>query len=187
MSRGPAAAPETEQQDDQDDRVEWLHDRLVELEVEFEEKTEAYEERIADLEATVEAQQQRLDDVDERTDVLQFAKNADNMDATQRRAALLLHLKREAENNAERGGKKQASVTQEDAARALYRPGIDRTTWYTDFTRIEEWIENKTVCKYVSASGGDSRLRLNLEDESLIDDENESMPDHVRAVLREEG
>jgi len=145
--------------------VEFLGDLVADLDS----RVEALEEEKERLQETVEQQAQRIDELDERTDIMALVQEADSVSARQRRVALLTNLKRDAEERARAGKKRSATLNQEQAAKALYHPDIHRTTYYTDFETIEEWVGNKNVCRYVSESGGGSHLLLDLTNGDLLD------------------
>lgn len=118
--------------------------RIDELEVALEEEREAR----ADLE-------ERVADVEQRTDMLALVDRVDDLDGRQRSAALLQHLKREAEAG---DGPDRASLDRDAAERALQFPDVDRTTIYDDMARAERLVGDDAVCAYT-----DGTLRLDLE------------------------
>lgn len=161
--RTDIASPEQDEGFD----TEFLHELIVDLRAEVDElhdQHEADQEKINTLEA-------RIDELDDRTDIMAFVAEADSLTPKQRRATLLLHLKRKAEDRYRNGKKKSAEVTQELAAEALRYPDIDRTTYYTDFKKIAEWVDNEHVCRYIPDTGGESRLLLDLTNGALLDQE----------------
>ena len=115
----------------------------------------------------VEAQNEDLRDQVEhlaaRTDLLRLVENSDKLTAKQRSVALIQHLRRAAEKQRDRDRQAKASMNREEAERALQYPAIDRTTIYNDMRRAARLVDNQDVLRYVSASGGESRLRLSLE------------------------
>lgn len=167
--------------DDGEDFVEFLHDLVIKLETrldDLEAENEILQEELAELR---EEHGSRIDELDERTDIMTLIEEADDVAPKQRRAMLLLHMKQMAEKRARNGRKKAFTVTQEKADEALHGPDIDRTTFYTDFQTIEGWVGNKNVCKYISDTGGDSRLLLDLTNGDLLDQE---LPTDVANKIR---
>lgn len=106
---------------------------------------------------------EEIERLDARTDLLRFVEDTDQMTAKQRRVALIQHLKAAAEKERERGREAKASVNKDEAESALKYPDIDRTTFYDDLREAPRLIGNKDVLWYESNSGGESRLKLNLE------------------------
>ena len=104
-----------------------------------------------------------VDHIDSRTDLLRLVENSNEMSGKQRSVALIQHLRRAAIRERERGRAAKASINREEAERALQYPDIDRTTIYTDMDRAERLVDDKEILWYESHSGGDSRLKLNLE------------------------
>lgn len=106
---------------------------------------------------------QEIDRLHAHTDLLRLVEDSDEMTGKQRSLTLVQHLKKQAETQRNRGREAKASVNREEAESALQYPDVDRTTIYDDMRRAERLVDNKTVLQYQSASGGGSRLRLNLE------------------------
>jgi len=104
-----------------------------------------------------------VDHIDSRTDLLRLVENSDEMSGKQRSVALIQHLRRAAIRERERGRAAKASINREEAERALQYPDVDRTTIYTDMERAERLIADEEILWYESRSGGDSRLKLNLD------------------------
>lgn len=129
----------------------------------LEDNLAAEREQRRELEAENEELRQRINDLDARTDLLNLVEKADEMSGKQRSVALIQHLRRAAERQADRGNKAKSSVNREGAEAALQYPSVDRTTLYDDMRRAARLVGNKHVLWYESASGGDSRLKLNLE------------------------
>ena len=101
--------------------------------------------------------------LDSRTDLLELVQRSDEMDSEQRSTALILHLHKAAKKQRDRGEPAMASVNRDEAERALQYPDVDRTTIYQDMKRAVRLVGNKAVLTYESASGGESRLKLNIE------------------------
>lgn len=108
-----------------------------------------------------------LERLDARTDLLELVESADSMDADQRATTLVQHLQRAAERQRERGGLARASVNRKEAEAALHHPDVDRTTIYDDMRRAVRFVGNEDVLWYESDTGGESRLKLDLEDGEL--------------------
>lgn len=104
-----------------------------------------------------------VDHIDSRTDLLRLVENSDEMSGKQRSVALIQHLRGAAMRERERGRAAKVSINREEAERALQYPDVDRTTIYTDMDRAERLVGDKEILWYESGSGGDSRLKLNLE------------------------
>jgi len=139
--------------------LERAWDAIDDLEEQLQEEREErrrLEEENADLREEV----QRLD---ARTDLLRLVENSDDLASEQRQIALIQHLKRAAERERDRGREAKASVNREEADAALKYPDIDRTTIYDDMRRAASLVENDDVLRYDSSSGGESRLKLNLD------------------------
>jgi len=134
-------------------------DAIDDLEAQLEKEREERQR----LEEENEEFRDRLDDLDARTDLLRLVENSDDLASDQRQIALIQHLKRAAERERDRGREAKASVNREEADAALKYPDIDRTTIYDDMRRAAALVENDKVLRYESASGGESRLKLNLE------------------------
>ena len=146
--------------------------RLKNLEGEMDElRGELAEEREERrrLEEENEELRQEVEELHGRTDLLRLVENSDEMDAKQRRVALIQHLQKAAERERERERKAMASVNWEEALSALQYPDIDRTTIYDDLRETPRLVGNENVLWYESSSGGESRLKLNLERGDLPD------------------
>ena len=122
----------------------------------LEEELNAKNERIEELEDEVAR-------LDSRTNLLNLVQSSDEMDGEQRSTALILHLHKAAQKQRERGEHAMASVNRDEAESALQYPDVDRTTIYRDMERAVRLVGNEAVLTYESASGGESRLKLNLE------------------------
>lgn len=182
MSSDVAERPQDDAQNDEDeDFVEFLHDLVIKLET----RVEAVEDENEDLRKQINQLEsrhgERIDELDERTDIMTLVEEAEDVSPKQRRTMLLLHMKKMAEDRARNGKKKSFTVTQEQANEALHAPEIDRTTFYTDFQKLEEWVGNKNVCKYISDTGGESRLELDLTNGRLVD---QDLPTDVANGIR---
>lgn len=141
-------------------------DAIDELEAELQEERVERER----LEEENKQLRERLDELDARTDLLSVVQNSDEMTGRQRSLTLIQHLKEQAETQDERTGDAKASLTREQAESALQYPDVDRTTIYDDMRRAERLVGDKSVLQYRSASGGESRLELNLDAGNLPGD-----------------
>jgi len=129
----------------------------------LEEELEQEREERRRLEEDNEDLREEIKRLDARTDLLRIVEDSDQMTAKQRRIALIQHLKAAAEKERERGREAKASVNKDEAESALKYPDIDRTTIYDDLREAPDLVENRNVLWYESSSGGDSRLKLNLD------------------------
>jgi len=143
LSKGLAAARES---------IDELKD---DLEAEREERRRLQEEN-AEL-------QEEIERLDARTDLLKLVDNSDDMTGQQRSITLIQNLHKAAQKERNRGRSAKASVNREEAETALQHPDVDRTTIYDDMRRAVRLVGNKDVLKYNTATGGESRLKLNLE------------------------
>jgi len=125
---------------------------------------------VHDLQEENEELREEIDRLHARTDLLNLVENSDDMTGKQRSVTLIQHLKKKAETQRDRGRDAKASVNREEAESALQYPDVDRTTLYDDMRRAERLVGNKNVLTYDSATGGDSRLKLNLEAGDLPQD-----------------
>lgn len=139
--------------------LEKAHDRIDDLHDDLADERDA---RRA-LEAENQELREEIERLDARTDLLRLVEDSDDMTGEQRSVALLQHLRRAAEHERDRGRAAKASVNREEAEEALHYPDVDRTTIYDDLRRAVRLVGNEDVVTYVSDSGGESRLRLNLE------------------------
>lgn len=115
------------------------------------------------LEEANESLQEEIARLDARTDLLRLVESSDDMDAKQRRVALIQHLKQAAERNRSRDRDAKASVNRNEAEAALQYPDINRTTIYDDLRKAPGLVQDEDVLWYESSSGGNSRLKLDLE------------------------
>jgi hypothetical protein len=125
--------------------------------VRYETQIEELEDELADKTERIRELEVRVDELDSRTDLLQFVKRSDELDGTQRSAALLQYLHQEAQDS-----DGTAAVTKEKAKMVLHHPDIDRTTYYSDFKRVRDWVGDDDICWYESKTGGNTRLMLDL-------------------------
>lgn len=160
-SDGEAQGDDDETQYATDDDIAYLTQQLIKLENEMgelRETVEIKEDRIADLEAEVER-------LDSRTDMLRLVEDADQLDAKQRSATLLMHLRRKAENS-----DGTSAVNHDQAEEAMHFPEVHRTTIYSDMERCEDLVGDEDVCSYTPKSEGttdEALLRLNLNNGSI--------------------
>lgn len=144
-------------------RFDYLEDKLEDARGE----REALRAEVKELHEENEALREELNQLDERTDLLQLVQSSDELTAEQRSVALVQHLRRAAERQRDRGRDAKASVTRREAERALQFPDVDRTTIYTDMRRAVKLVGDENLLWYVGTSGGESRLKLNLESGEL--------------------
>lgn len=147
-------------------RIESLEDELDDVR----EEHDALRGEIENLRQENENLRAETERLDARTDLLSFVENSDEMTAKQRRIALIQHLKKAAEKKRERGRDAKASLNKKEAEAALKYPDIDRTTFYDDLRKAPRLIGMNDVLWYESNSGGESRLKLNLENGDLPGD-----------------
>lgn len=119
------------------------------------------------LEEENEELREEIERLHARTDLLRLVERSDDMTAKERRVALIQHLKQAAEKERERNREAKASVNWKEAEAALKYPNIARETVYTDLRKAPGLVGNKDLLWYESSSGGESRLKLNLENGSL--------------------
>jgi regulator of replication initiation timing len=144
-------------------QVDSLRDQLRDAEAE----REALQNDVAELREENEDLRGEIERLDARTDLLDVLEEVDSMDGRQRSVALIQHLRRAAERQRERGRPAKASVNRDEAESALQYPDVERTTIYRDMNRAARLVGDESVLRYDSDTGGDSRLRLNLEDGNL--------------------
>lgn len=147
-------------------RIESLEDERDEVRKE----RDALRGEVEELRQENEDLRAEIERLDARTDLLSFVENSDEMTAKQRRIALIQHLKKAAEKERERGRDAKASMNKEEAEAALKYPDIDRTTFYDDLRKAPRLVGMNDVLWYESNSGGESRLKLNLENGDLPGD-----------------
>lgn len=141
-----------------DDDFEHLLESIIQLENTL--------ERIDGRLATVE---ERVDDLEQRTNLIQLVEDTDNMDGKQRSAALLLHLQKKIQRN----GSDRIFLNRDGAEEALHWPDVDRTTLYTDMQRAARMVANEDVCWYETAEESrtdEAVLYLDLENGELPKD-----------------
>ena len=154
-------------------RLEAHSKRIESLEHELDdvrEERDALRGEIENLRQENENHRAEIERLDARTDLLSLVENSDEMTAKQRRIGLILHLKKAAETERERGRDAKASLNKEKAEAALKYPDIDRTTFYDDLRKAPRLVGKNDVLWYESNSGGESRLKLNLEKGDLPGD-----------------
>jgi chromosome segregation ATPase len=142
-------------------RFQALATKLGALEDDLQEERD----RRADLEATVDEQaetisrlQQRVAELDDRTDMLSLVEDADQADGQQRSAALIQHLVRAAQRREQRDEPPRQAVDRAEAEQALHYPDVDRTAIYHDMQRAERLFGDEAVLWY-----DDGELKINLE------------------------
>lgn len=124
---------------------------------------DALEESVQEMDDRIEELEDEVARLDSRTDLLDLVQSSDEMDGEQRSTALIQHLHKAAQKQRDRGEPAMASVNRDEAEAALQYPDVERTTIYRDMERAIRLVGNEAVLWYESASGGESRLKLNLE------------------------
>lgn len=148
------------------ERVEALSDQVKDLREQLEDEQDDRRDLKADLEEERERRrslEEEVEDLSARTDLLRLVESSDQLTGEQRSVALVQHLRRAAERQRERGRDAKASVNRQEADRALQYPDIDRTTLYTDMQRAVRLVDDEQVLWYDSQTGGESRLKMNLD------------------------
>ena len=151
-------------------RLEAHSKRIESLETELDdvrEERDALHDEVEDLWQENENLRTEIERLDARTDLLSLVESSDEMTAKQRRITLIQHLKKAAETERERGRDAKASLNKEQAEAALKYPDIDRTTFYDDLRKAPRLVGKTDILWYESNSGGESRLKLNLENGDL--------------------
>lgn len=165
--------PDAEQSDEDGVTIEELNAKLETFQEglgnawdaidDLEEQLEGEREERRRLQEENERLREEIEQLNARTDLLRLVEDSDEMTGEQRSVALIQNLRRAAEKERDRGREAKSSVNREEAERALHHPDVDRTTIYDDMRRAARLVDNEHVLKYVSGSGGGSRLKLNLE------------------------
>lgn len=133
-------------------RVSNLETRVEQLEAKNDAKTE-----------TIQELREELAEVRQSTNLLHLVEEADQLDAEQRSAALLQHLKQAAERERTRGRTPKQSVNRDQADEALHYPDVERTTIYTDMKRAARLLGDEDVVWYGEGDTGEKRLFINLD------------------------
>lgn len=129
----------------------------------------ALEERIDDLEGqqeTIAELRERVERLENRTDMLRFIEQADQTSADQRRAALWQHCARMAR------GRPNARYTidRDGVEEALHRPDVHRTTLYEDMRAVAGNVAREEIARYVPADNAETNLAELRVDLSGVDD-----------------
>lgn len=134
------------------------------------ERVSAVETKYETLEAKLDAKNETIQElrdelarIEQRTNLLHLVEEADALDAKQRSAALLQHLKQAAERERTRGRKAKHSLNRDQADEALHYPDVDRTTIYTDMQRAARLVNDEDLVWYGEDDGGERRLFLDLK------------------------
>lgn len=144
-------------------RMDALSQRVWDLEEgndELREEIAGLRDQLQNRDAVIERQAERIDRLEQRTDLLQVVEQADEMEAKQRSAALIQHLKRKAERRSA-DEPSRAAVNREEADEALHYPDVERTTIYRDMERAARLVGDTDVCEY---GGGELVLDLDADD-----------------------
>lgn len=159
MSKANQQASTERAVDERDEYIEFLHDKLVEVET----TCEALADRVGELESTVAAKDERIADLERRMDLLQLLEAGSDATPEQRQAQLLQHLVNKAERKGENGRRYTAAIDRDQAEEALHHTvDIHRTTFYNDLDRIRQKIGDGEIC-YWDKSTTPKRLVLDLE------------------------
>ncbi|MFW6435952.1 MAG: hypothetical protein ACOCY1_06175 [Halovenus sp.] len=153
-----------------EEMLDIAHQEIVDLEEQLDSLEATYESQIEVQEDRIRQLERRVDEIDERTDLLRIVETADETDGQQRSAALLQHLQRQAEREADRDRGARASVDHEGAMDALHYPDVHRTSIYHDWDRCVRWIGDEKIC-WTEMRNGNKRLFLDLDsvDEDVIE------------------
>jgi len=130
-----------------DQRIDALEERLEELEAE----NNSLRDRLDEQARETEAQWAEIETVQDRTDLLQFIENADQTSAAEARAAILQHMWRMVRD--EEGEDRVYAMSRSKTEEILHGPDVHRTTinsWMRD--TAEQLVGNGDVCWY---EGGD--------------------------------
>jgi len=137
--------------------VENLEETVAELETENQRLRDRLDDERKARETLERELNERLAEIDERTDWLRLVEKADQSDGEERSRALLQHMRRKAAQNRREGKDPHVRLDREQAEAALHHPSIDRSTYYADMERVERLVGNTDVCSY---GGGELELDL---------------------------
>lgn len=153
-----------------EEMLDIAHEEIMNLENRVDRLESEYESRIEIQERTINNLQQRLNEIDERTDLLKVVEKADETTADQRSASLLIHLKQQAKREKQRDRAPKASMNHAEAMDALHYPeDLERTLIYSDWDRCVRWVGDEDVC-WTDYQNDQKRLFLDLDgvDEDAI-------------------
>ena len=112
----------------------------------LQQRVDAIEDQLTALEQI----QDRITELDARTDLMQLVDTSDDLDGEERSTRLLQHMQRKADTN----NLSRIALTHSQAVEALHYPDLDRTTIYTDLRRCARLIGDRDLCWYESADQG---------------------------------
>jgi septal ring factor EnvC (AmiA/AmiB activator) len=137
------------------------HAEIAELRSEL----EAVREENKELREELQATNKRLDELEERTDFVNFAKNADEVDYEARRSAIAGHLHKKATRERDAGRNPVARMTYEKVEEALHFPDeVSEGAIRNDMRRV---ADSAPVFHYETGEDGngqDAYLGIDLRD-----------------------
>lgn len=143
----------------EDDMIGVFFEDIGRLEAELEGLEDRLSSQVDDLVT-------RVNEIDERTKLLQLVEQSDELTAEERSKTLLTHMQR----RIARQDSNRTFLTRDQAEEALHYPDLDRTTFYSDMQRCERLVGDRNVCWYVSARDsqiGEAQIYLDLSETSL--------------------
>jgi hypothetical protein len=111
----------------------------------LEEELEELRDENARLQAEIERESRRNDELDARTNLIDLVEASDDADGRQRSVALLQHCsnKLDADEDTQR-----VVLDHDDADDALHYPDVERTTIYRDMDRAARFVGDEDVAHY---------------------------------------
>jgi len=116
--------------------------------------------QLEDTEEEVEQLRDRVQRLEERTNMLRLIEEADQLDSSQRRAALWQHCVREAKQSRN----EKIALNKDEVEKVLHHPDVHRTTLYTDMREVAEKTP-EGVASYVprrESESDETELRVDL-------------------------
>jgi hypothetical protein len=110
-------------------------------------------DELASIRTRIRELENRVDEVEQRTQLLHVSDTLTN-DATARRVAILQHLETKARRT---DGENRAAVDTGEARTALNHPNVDRTTITNDLREAPKLVGDTDVCWY-----DDGQLHVDL-------------------------
>lgn len=152
------------------DRVDALSRQLNDLRDRFEDVTEAQQERIAELEAEKDRLQQRVTELEERTELQRHVRDASSLRVDERAAVCIQTLVNQARRR-ERSGDAPAAAMDYRGADDALGGGLDDRQLYNAIERAAELVDGDVVRfkKEPRSSQKNSRLVVDLDQGSLPD------------------
>ena len=127
-------------------------------------RIDALEGTIADVAADTEAQKAKLQELDDRTDMLSFVERASETTAEEARVAILQHMWRMVKDE-DQDDRKYAMDWQK-TKEILHNPDVDRTTVLRWMRTAPQLVGNETLCWYSGGepgpTGAPARVYLDL-------------------------